>query len=337
MATNPPIQLRQPTSGVFGDGFYTGANGAGGNAPPGSIRGYDPATYNFRRVPPVTPAMGEQRVTAPVPNKRIVYINGIGTPRATHAYTVKLVSVVTGANVIGIYNQSGDGEEPNYLADLVQCLGDKTGWGNNPATNTLAEAVRYACVRGVPLNIVAHSQGAIITSRAIRQGIGKLLDHYGRLDAQVMPYIERIERDRNFFERGARAFVGLDDLDRARLNRILQERILPIVERQLDSFVSAQTFGGAARFYPNGPRYRHVYNFWDPVPNLVGQGDIMTGPGRGAQVIQLNRNSGSRIRDFVADHSITDVYMQPSANYVDRNQRQTDQNYIPVDMTMVRA
>lgn len=335
---NDPIVLEPPAIVVFGDGFFTGANGAtGGRTPPGSIRGFDPASYNFRRVPAITPAVGERNAASPVLNKRIVYINGIGTPRAAHAYTVKLISVITGARVIGIYNQSGDGEQPNYLADLVQCLGDKTGLGNNPATNTLAKAVRDACANSLSLNVVAHSQGAIITSRGIRQGIGKLLYHYGRLDAQVLPFIEKIERHHGFFARVGRAIIGLDSSERIELEILLQQRILPVVERQLNLCVSAQTFGGAARFYPNGPRYRHVYNFWDPTPNLVGQGDIMTGPGRGAQVIQLNRNSGSRMRDFVADHSITDVYMQPSQNYVDRNQRQVDQSYIPIDMTMVRS
>ena len=337
MADNPAIELRQPNTAVFGDGDFTGANGTdGGRTSPGSIRGFNPPNYNFWNVPPITPAIGERHPASPVLNKRIVYVNGIGTPRESHAYTVKLISVVTGAVVIGIYNQSGVGQNPGIFSDLVQCLGDKMGIGNNPATNTLAQCVYDSCVSSSYLNIVAHSQGAIITSRALRQGIGKLLDHYGRQDHQVRPYIEKIERNRGFFARVGRAIAGLDNIERLQLQMLLQERILPVVERHLDASVTAQTFGGAGRFFPNGPRYRHVFNSWDPVPVLFGQGDIMTGPGRGARVEQIDRNAGSMIRDF-DDHSMDGVYLQSSQYFVDRRGRKVDNSYIPVDMNMVRS
>ena len=337
MANNPAIVLEQPNTGVFGDGNFTGANGAeGGRTPPGNVRGFSPPNYHFWNVPPVTPAVGERHPATPVLNKRIVYINGIGTPRTAHAYTVKLISVVTGAVVVGIYNQSGDGENPAVFSDLVQCLGDKMGIGNNPATNTLAKSVYDSCVNGRFLNIVAHSQGAIITSRGLRQGIGQLLDYYGRRDQQVRPYIEKIERSRGFFARVGRAVLGLDNIERLQLQMLLQEKILPVVERSLDACVSVQTFGGAGRFFPNGPRYRHVFNAWDPVPNLFGQGDIITGPGRGARVEQIDRNIGSPIADF-DDHSMDGVYLQSSQYFVDRSGRKVDNSYIPVDMNMVRS
>lgn len=337
MADNPAIVLNQPTTSVFADGDFTGANGTdGGRTPPGSVRGFNPVNNYFWNVPPITPAVGERHPASPVLNKRIVYINGIGTPREAHAYTVKLISVVTGTVVIGIYNQSGDGTNVKILSDLVQCLGDKTGLGNNPATNTLAKAVSDSCVNGVYLNIVAHSQGAIITSRGLRQGIGKLLDHYGRLDRQILPYIEKIDRHYGLLAQVGRSILGLDNIERLQLQMLLQERILPRIEQRLYQYVSVQTFGGAGRFFPNGPLYRHVYNRWDPVPMLFGQGDIMTGPGRGAKVEELERNAGLPIRDF-DDHSMDGVYLQASEYYVDRNGRKVDSSYIPVDLNMVRT
>ena len=330
------ITVNPPTITLFSDGNYTGANGAtGGTAPPGSVAGFNGTSF-FWQVPAITPAVaGGQQAGAPA-RKRIVYINGIGTPRAAHAYTVVLLSVVTGANIVGIYNQSGDGESTNIFNDLVQCLGDKTGLSDNPATNTLAKAVYDSCVSRVYLNIVAHSQGAIITSRGIRQGIGKLLDYFGRRSNTVRPLIENVERRRGFWESVGRGLIGANDADRLNLEIALRREILPIVEQRLSSYVSAQTFGGAGRFFPNGPVYRHVYNAWDPVPNLFGQGDIFTGPGRGARVEQITRNSGSAIRDF-DDHSMDGVYLQSSPNYVDREGKKVDNNYIPVDMGMIRA
>lgn len=336
MAANPnEIRLNPPNVINFSDGDFTGAFGpVTGHNPPGTVRGYSPGSL-FWEVPAITPAVGERRPANAVPNKRILYINGIGTPMSAHAYTVKLVSVVSGAAVMGIYNQSGDGESTNIIYDLVQCLGDKTGLSNNPATRTLAKAVYDSCVSGVYLNIVAHSQGAIITSRGLRQGIGLLLDRYGRMSSKVRPLIENVERRRGFFESVLRGAIGADDRDRLLLEIALRQEILPLVEQRLGSFVSVQTFGGAGRFFPNGPLYRHVYNAWDPVPNLFGQGDIFTGPGRGAVVEQINRNTGSPIRDF-DDHSMDSVYLQSSQYFVDRNGNRVDNNYIPIDMSRVR-
>ena len=328
------IELKNPHIVAFGDGDLVGADGGGGGTtPPGWMRGFNPAKTFFWDVPEITPGVGERAPLMPVSNKRLVYINGINTLRIDHAYTVKLISVVTGARVIGIYNQSGDGDKNrNMIGDLLQSLGDKTGIGNNPTTNTLAKAVFDACTNGVNLNIVAHSQGAIITSRAIRRAIDQLKEYYGRRDNETRVIIERIERDRGFFGN----LVTDNLLDRPRLREMMRERIMPIVERALDSYVTAQTFGGAASFFPNGPRYRHVYNAWDPVARLFGQGSPLHGRGRGAVVEQLNRNSDTPLPDLSSDHSIDAVYMRPSQYYVDRNGNRVDSNYIPVDMYLAR-
>lgn len=329
------IELSSPSITPFGDGEYVGAYGQGGVQQPGSFSGYHPDNL-FWGVPGITPAISERHVATPALNKRIVYINGINTSMAAHANTLKLLTTVTGAVVIGIYNMSGDGTDGNIFFDLVQCLGDKTGLSNNPATKTLAKAVFNSCTSGVYLNIVAHSQGGIITSRGLRQGIGKLLDHYGRMHKDVRPIIESLEKKRGFFENVVRGLIDANNTERIMLNAALKKHILPIVEKKLNQYVSAQTFGGAGRFFPNGPVYRHVYNSWDPVPNLFGQGDIMTGPGRGAVVQKISRNSGSPIADF-DDHSMDGVYLQSSLYYTDRKGKKVDTNYIPVDMNMVRA
>jgi hypothetical protein len=337
----PAVTVVQPiVAPSLTDGMFSGL-AAGPPTSPGNIVGY-PSSRNYFGIPPVTALTAAGQRVAPV-NKLIIYVNGIGTNRDTHGYTVKLISVITGANVIGIYNQSGDGTSSGALdmvSDLIQCLGDKTGLGNNAATNTLARSVFKACTSAMPINIVAHSQGAIITSRGMRQAIGMLLDFYGRRDPTVRPLLEEVDHilNRSMLATVGRSFVPFSSLmDSAAISRLrtaLETRIRPIVEQKLDEFVSAQTFGGAARFYPNGPKYRHVFNVWDPVP-LVGQNDIFTGPGRGARVESLDRNSDMFIRD-IADHSITDLYLQSSDHYVDRNGHRVDNSYIPIDMSMVR-
>lgn len=331
------ITLNPPTIVAFTDGQYTGASGIpGGMTAPGAVRGYESNNIDFWQVPPITPAVGERTPVTPAPNKRIVYINGINTSMAAHAYTLKLASVVSGATAIGIYNQSGDGTNTNMVFDLVQCIGDKTNLSNNPASKTVAKSVFEACFNEKYLNIVAHSQGALITSRGLRMGIGLLLDRYGRINSQVRPLIEQVERRRNFFESVMRGIINADDVDRMRLEIALRTYVLPGVERRLSSYVSVQTFGGAGSFYPNGPVYRHVNNGWDPVSNAFGQGAFIHGGGQGAQQVQIERNSGMGIRD-IADHSIDALYLQPSQYYVDRTGKRVDNNYIPIDMSMVRG
>jgi hypothetical protein len=341
MAENPnEIKLNPPNIIPFGDGDFTGSFGpVTGHRPPGTVRGYSPDRY-FWGVPAITPLVGERHPATPATNKRILYVNGIGTPMSAHAYTVKLLSVVSGAAVMGVYNQSGDGVEPNYFYDLVQCLGDKTGLSNNPATKTLASAIYDSCVSGVYLNIVAHSQGAIITSRALRQGIGLLLDRYGRMNEKVRALFAEIEKRRGFWENVGRGIIGADDVDRLKLEIALRREILPLIEKRLNDFVSVQTFGGAGRFFPDGPLYRHVSNFWDPVSNAFGQTGYRlypapTGSGRGGVVEEIDRNAGMRIRDF-ADHSMDGVYLQSSEYFVDRSGKKVDSSYIPIHMNMVR-
>ena len=335
--SNPAITLEPPSILAFTDGQFTGAYGqTGGTTAPGAVRGFNPNNRRFWQVPAITPGVGERTVVPVAQNKRLVYINGINTSMAAHAYTVKLAAVVSGATVIGIYNQSGDGTNTNMIMDLVQCLGDKTGLNNNPATRTVGRSVYHACTSEKYLNIIAHSQGALITSRGLRQGIGLLLDYYGRRNVQVRPLIEQVERRRNFFQSVLRNMIHADDIDRARLEAALRRHVLPGIERRLNSFVSVQTFGGAGSFYPDGPVYRHVNNGWDPVSNAFGQGAFIHSGGRGAQQVQIERNSGMRIRD-VADHSIDALYLQASEYYIDRTGRRVDNSYIPIDMTMVRG
>ncbi len=337
------ITLNDPQISPFSDGQYTGAESVqNGRTPPGWIKGF-PNSYKFWQVPSITPAVGERHPTVYSLNKRLVYVNGIMTPMQAHANTVKLVSVISGAVAIGIYNQSGSGTAAestlgmirNGVMDVVQCIGDKLGTNNNPASKTLAKSVYDACVNGVHLNIVAHSQGALITSRGTRQGIGMLLDHYGRINSEVRPLIANVERRHNFFQNLLRGAVHADDIDRMKLDRALRRLILPGVEQRLRDYVSVQTFGGAANFYPNGPLYRHVNNGWDPVSNAVGQGSFVHGGGRDSQQVQIERNSNKRIRDF-DDHSMDGVYLQPSQYYTDRNGNRVDTNYVPIDMGMVR-
>ena len=96
---------------------------------------------------------------------KCLYINGMNTSLARQTTSLQAIANSTGQEVIGIHN-STDG----FVKDVTQCLKDKMNIGNNGAHKTLTEAI-YNHVKAhpnEPLNIVAHSQGGIITSRALR-------------------------------------------------------------------------------------------------------------------------------------------------------------------------
>ncbi len=134
------------------DGHLVGANG----------QTFAPGTA-VADVPAVEPRAGARN------NETLIYINGISTNKDAQAASLQAIADTTGSRTIGIHNSTQGG-----LLDVVQSLGDKLDIGNNPAVNTLADTVYDEIKAGRPVHLVAHSQGGIITSRA-------LTDVYNRL------------------------------------------------------------------------------------------------------------------------------------------------------------
>ena len=348
------IEIIPPRVINFRDGYFTGASGGGGVTFPGSMTDFPPNTY-FRNVSPITPLTSRLPEAAHRTNKRIVYVNGIQTFSQGHGNTVKLISVITGADVCGVYNMTGDGRERavsentemvlsiisppagaaargvnllhtinGFLTDLGQCIDDKLlQVQNNPATLTLAGAIFQACMNNSPINVIAHSQGAIITSGALRVAISALAIVYTRE--------ETANRSHSFLQTLHDISV-FGQIERFNRIRRINQRIKTLTHR----LVSIQTFGGAATWYPDGPWYRHVYNTaaWnsgDPVAKLFGQGNIFAHPGSGASVERLHRGG----RGVSGNHSIDNNYLQTSPAY-SGGEIVHDTTYVPIHLNMIR-
>ena len=92
-----------------------------------------------------------------------VYVNGVLTSLDVHRKAAQQLADQLEKPVVGIYNAS-DG-----LGDFAQCVQDKIGVAGlgtkNAATRTLVGVVQR---HGAGLHIVAHSQGSIIVSEALR-------------------------------------------------------------------------------------------------------------------------------------------------------------------------
>jgi hypothetical protein len=108
----------------------------------------------------------------PLTGGKCLFVNGIKNTVDSQARTMQSISNKLGCEVVGIHNSTH-----GMARDLGECVKDKMNVGTNGSHKTLRDAV-YNHVGGdnykQPLNIIAHSQGGIITSRAIRDARNQL-------------------------------------------------------------------------------------------------------------------------------------------------------------------
>ncbi|MEO6589454.1 MAG: hypothetical protein ABIP06_09135 [Pyrinomonadaceae bacterium] len=153
-------------------------------------------------------------------NETLIYVNGIQTDVAGQTRSLQAIADNSGSRVIGVHNATG-----TFAGDLLQSLGDKLDIGRNPAVDTLADTVYNELKAGRDVHLTAHSQGAIITSRALT-------------DVQNRLMLE-------------------DGMSRQQSENLMNN-------------IKVETFGGAARRYPDGPQYVHYVNRNDGVPQSTG-------------------------------------------------------------------
>ncbi|GMU10199.1 hypothetical protein [Corallococcus caeni] len=127
------------------DGHFVGARGQ--TFPPGTP---------LKNVPGVMPRNN------PNPSETVIYINGILNDRTDQSRTLQSLADTTNSKAIGIHN-STRGIGP----DLFQAMRDRSGKGVNPPVDTLADTVHAELKAGRSVHLMAHSQGAIVTSRAL--------------------------------------------------------------------------------------------------------------------------------------------------------------------------
>ncbi|WP_224242556.1 hypothetical protein [Hyalangium gracile] len=98
----------------------------------------------------------------------VIYVNGIQNTANVQYGSMQTVANELGANVYGIHNSTAE-DHPlgSFVGDLVQCLTDKTGRVPNSATSALALQVVKDLEAGRPVHLMAHSQGALVTSNAL--------------------------------------------------------------------------------------------------------------------------------------------------------------------------
>lgn len=152
---NRPVNQTPPDTDF--DGHFVGAGG----------QTFSPET-RLSDVSAVTPRGGVTN------NETLIYVNGIRTNVQGQANSLQAIADQTGSRVIGVHNAT-----QNSAVDILQSLGDKLDIGSNPAVDTLADTVYNELRAGRQVHLLAHSQGAIITSRALQDVKNRLMAEDG--------------------------------------------------------------------------------------------------------------------------------------------------------------
>lgn len=166
--------------GVFGfgnqpdrvhDGKFVGAGG----------RTFAPDTA-LRDIPAVTPRNN------PNAKSTLLYVNGIQTTKEAQSNSLQAIADTTGSRVIGIHNAT-----EGIAADLAECVKDKLDKGHNPAVDTLADTLHKEITSGRDVHLLAHSQGGLISSRALGDVRRRLLIEDGKSPEQTKALLGRIK------------------------------------------------------------------------------------------------------------------------------------------------
>ena len=135
------------------DGQFVGAN----------RQTFSPNTP-LSEIPAVIPRGGVRN------DETLIYVNGINTNVGGQANSLQAIADNSGSRVIGVHNST-----EGFGTDVLQSLGDKLDIGNNPAVDTIADSVYNELKAGRGVHLMAHSQGAIITSRALQDVKNRLM------------------------------------------------------------------------------------------------------------------------------------------------------------------
>jgi hypothetical protein len=173
-ATDKAQALRGLFGGSKPDRVYDGhLVGAGGQTfPPGTP---------LSQVPGVTPRNN------PNPTETFLFVNGIGTTKDSQFHNLQQIADRTGGKVVGIHNST-----EGMVTDLVQCVKDKLDKGRNPAVDSLADTVYSELKAGRSVHLMGHSQGGLITSRALKDVYRRLRIEDGLSKADTEKLLSKV-------------------------------------------------------------------------------------------------------------------------------------------------
>ncbi len=111
----------------------------------------------------------------------VLHVNGIMTDLPGQQQALDAIAgQVPNAQVVGIHNAT-----QGLLGDLGQAALDIFNKGSNPAVDSLADTMYAELEAGRPVHVMAHSQGGLVTSRAVEQVRQRLMMEGGLTPEQA--------------------------------------------------------------------------------------------------------------------------------------------------------
>lgn len=125
------------------------------------------------------------------PTQKIIFVNGIMNSPGNEYASMQEIANHANAEVVGVHNAT-----EGFFKDFLQCVKDKLGIGHSPAVSTLSNTLYHELISDgqQPINLMAHSQGAIITSRAL-EDVRNRLHEAGLSSQQIDARMSRINVD----------------------------------------------------------------------------------------------------------------------------------------------
>jgi len=124
-------------------------------------------------------------------NQTVLYVNGILTDVPAQKATMQNMADKTGSKVVGLHNATtGDA-----LKDSWQTAGDKIDQGENKAAQNMTNIMYNELKSGQDVHVMAHSQGAAVTARSLRDLEQRLLQENGGDQARTKEQLSHIKVD----------------------------------------------------------------------------------------------------------------------------------------------
>ncbi|NOK09644.1 hypothetical protein [Corallococcus exercitus] len=98
----------------------------------------------------------------PNPSGTVIFINGVRNDVGGQFRTLEALADTTKSKAVGVHNATR-----GAVPDSVQTLSDISGKEGNRAVSTLSNLVYKELQAGRPVHLLAHSQGALVTSLAL--------------------------------------------------------------------------------------------------------------------------------------------------------------------------
>jgi hypothetical protein len=162
-----PVNLHKRTNDVEFDGALVGVDKT--IKQEDLVGKKDLEAVKLKDIEGFTPRPGTKRPSG----ETIIQINGINTSLDEQKSALQTTADATGAKVVGIHNAT-----EGVLGDLKQSVTDKLNVGTNEAVESLRDVILSELRDRRPVHLMAHSQGGLITSRALGE-VAKELERTG--------------------------------------------------------------------------------------------------------------------------------------------------------------